>query len=181
MLFPQKYMIEIMNVIIILKLCLSSLTFTYYISKHFNTRKCTIALFGMFYALSGFVAAYSWNIMWLDCLVLLPLIILGLERLVNENRCFLYCITLGLCIYTNYYIAIMVCISVVLYFIVLMAAYKGTRRPVIYVKKFLNFAIYSLLAADLQRACYFLSFMHLHFQLQTTLSFLRSCHCTSVY
>lgn len=148
-LFPQKYMIEIMNVIIILKLCLSSLTFTYYISKHFNTRKCTIALFGMFYALSGFVAAYSWNIMWLDCLVLLPLIILGLERLVNENRCFLYCITLGLCIYTNYYIAIMVCISVVLYFIVLMAAYKGTRRPVIYVKKFLNFAIYSLLAGGL--------------------------------
>ena len=142
-------MIEIMNVIIILKLCLSSLTFTYYISKHFNTRKCTIALFGMFYALSGFVAAYSWNIMWLDCLVLLPLIILGLERLVNENRCFLYCITLGLCIYTNYYIAIMVCISVVLYFIVLMAAYKGTRRPVIYVKKFLNFAIYSLLAGGL--------------------------------
>ncbi len=148
-LFQQKYMIEIMNVIIILKLCLSSLTFTYYISKHFNTRKCTIALFGMFYALSGFVAAYSWNIMWLDCLVLLPLIILGLERLVNENRCFLYCITLGLCIYTNYYIAIMVCISVVLYFIVLMAAYKGTRRPVIYVKKFLNFAIYSLLAGGL--------------------------------
>lgn len=148
-LFPQKYMIEIMNVIIILKLCLSSLTFTYYISKHFNTRKCTIALFGMFYALSGFVAAYSWNIMWLDCLVLLPLIILGLERLVNENRCFLYCITLGLYIYTNYYIAIMVCISVVLYFIVLMAAYKGTRRPVIYVKKFLNFAIYSLLAGGL--------------------------------
>ena len=148
-LFPQKYMIEIMNVIIILKLCLSSLAFTYYISKHFNTRKCTIALFGMFYALSGFVAAYSWNIMWLDCLVLLPLIILGLERLVNENRCFLYCITLGLCIYTNYYIAIMVCISVVLYFIVLMSAYKGTRRPVIYVKKFLNFAIYSLLAGGL--------------------------------
>lgn len=148
-LFPQKYMIEIMNVIIILKLCLSSLTFTYYISKHFNTRKCTIALFGMFYALSGFVAAYSWNIMWLDCLVLLPLIILGLERLVNENRCFLYCISLGLCIYTNYYIAIMVCISVVLYFIVLMATYKGTRRPVIYVKKFLNFAIYSLLAGGL--------------------------------
>lgn len=148
-LFPQKYMIEIMNVIIVLKLCLSSLTFTYYISKHFNNRRCSIALFGIFYALSGFVAAYSWNIMWLDCLVLLPLIILGLERLVNENRCYLYCITLGLCIYTNYYISIMVCLSVVLYFIVLMAAYKGTKKPVIYAKKFLNFTIYSLLAGGL--------------------------------
>ena len=148
-LFPQKYMIEIMNSIIILKLCLSSVTFTYYITKHFDNRKCSIALFGMFYSLSGFVAAYSWNIMWLDCLVLLPLIILGLERLVNENKCFLYCITLGLCIYTNYYIAIMVCISVVLYFIVLIIAYRGTRKPVIYFKKILNFAIYSLLAGGL--------------------------------
>ena len=148
-LFPQKYMMEIMNAIIILKLCLSSVTFTYYITKHFNNRKCSIALFGMFYSLSGFVAAYSWNIMWLDCLVLLPLIILGLERLVNENKCFLYCITLGLCIYTNYYIAIMVCISVVLYFIVLIIAYRGTRKPVIYFKKILNFAIYSLLAGGL--------------------------------
>ena len=77
-LFPQKYMIEIMNSIIILKLCLSSVTFTYYITKHFDNRKCSIALFGMFYSLSGFVAAYSLNIMWLECLVLLPLIILGL-------------------------------------------------------------------------------------------------------
>ena len=148
-LFPQKYMIEIMNAIIILKLSLSSVTFTYYISQHFKNRRISIALFGMFYALSGFVAAYSWNIMWLDCLWLLPLIMLGLERLVNENRCFLYCITLGLCIYTNYYISIMVCISVVLYFIVLMTAYKGTRRPVIYLKKCINFAIYSLLAGGL--------------------------------
>lgn len=148
-LFPEKYMIEVMNCIIILKEALASVTFTYYLSKHFNTKRCTLALFGMFYGMSGFLAAYSWNIMWLDCIVLLPLIFLGLERLVNENKCMLYAITLGLCIYTNYYISIMVCISVVLYFIVLMFVYSKNRTPRIYVKKILHFCFYSLIAGGL--------------------------------
>ena len=137
-LLPQKYMIEIMNMLIVMKLCASSVTFSYYISKHFHTKKCTIALFGMFYALSAYSAAYSWNIMWLDCIVLIPLIMLGLEKLVDENKCYLYCISLGLCIFTNYYISIMVCISVCLYFIVLMIAYDGDKSFGIYIKKILE-------------------------------------------
>lgn len=148
-LFPQKYMIEIMNAIIILKMSAASLTFCYYISKHFNTKKCTIALFGVFYSLCGFLAAYSWNIMWLDCVLLLPLIMLGLEKLVKENKCFLYCISLGICIYTNYYISIMVCISVVIYFVVLLISYDGVKKPVIYFKKCVLFAFYSLIAGGL--------------------------------
>ena len=138
-LFPQKYMIEIMNSLIILKIAGSSLAITYYITRHFDTKNCVAALFGMFYGMSGFIAAYSWNIMWLDCVILLPLIMLGLERLVNENKCIFYCVTLGLCIFTNYYISIMV----------LMISYNGPVSILQYVKKFINFCIYSLLAGGL--------------------------------
>jgi len=148
-LFPQKSMIEIMNVLIIFKLSLSSVTFTYYIVKHFHTKSCIIALFGMFYAMSAFVAAYSWNIMWLDCIVLVPLIMLGLERLVTKNQYFLYTISLGLCILSNYYISIMVCLSVIMYFIVLMISYQGKKSLKIYIKKTLTWGIFSLLAAGL--------------------------------
>ena len=87
--------------------------------------------------------------MWLDCVLLLPLIMLGLEKLVKENKCFLYCISLGICIYTNYYISIMVCISVVIYFVVLLLAYDGVKKPVIYFKKCVLFAFYSLIAGGL--------------------------------
>ena len=158
-LLPQKYMIEIMNMLIVMKLCASSVTFSYYISKHFHTKKCTIALFGMFYALSAYSAAYSWNIMWLDCIVLIPLIMLGLEKLVDENKCYLYCISLGLCIFTNYYISIMVCISVCLYFIVLMIAYDGDKSFGIYIKKILRWIFYSLIAGGLA-ACLLLPEMY---------------------
>ncbi len=158
-LFPQKYMIEIMNTLIILKIGAASVAMTYYITHHFHNKNSVIALFGMFYAMSGYIAAYSWNIMWLDCIILVPLIFLGLERLVNENKCLLYTITLGLCIYTNYYISIMVCMSVILYFIVLILAYDGNKHPFIYCKKFLHWGIYSLLAGGLA-ACLLLPEMY---------------------
>lgn len=158
-LFPERYIIEVMNAIIIIKASLASVAFTYYISKHFNNKSCTIALFGMFYGMSGFIAAYSWNIMWLDCIVIFPLIMLGLERLVNENKCLLYCISLGFCIYTNYYISIMVCISIVLYYIVLMFNLKKNRCLTVYLKKFFNFCLYSLLAGGLA-ACLLLPVMY---------------------
>ena len=100
-----------------------------------------------FYGLSGYMAAYSWNIMWLDCILLFPLVILGLERLIHQDKCFLYCITLGLCILSNYYISIMICIFLVIYFLVqlLLASCHGVQ----YLKKIGEFALYSLLAGGL--------------------------------
>ena len=68
------------------------------------------------------MAAYNWDVMWLDVIVLAPVIILGAERLVNEGKCYMYCITLGLSILSNYYLSIMLCIFLVLYFAVLLIA-----------------------------------------------------------
>src|SRR5699024_4710170 len=95
--------------------------------KSCKTNDFGAAFFGIFYALSGYMAAYSWNIMWLDCLLLFPLIVLGLERLVREKKCFLYCITLGLSILSNYYISIMICIFMVLYFMALLILEKKEK------------------------------------------------------
>lgn len=147
--FPHKYIVEMMSIIILIKLSLSSVTFTYYISKRFKRNDITISIFAMFYALSGFTAAYSWNLMWFDCLLLLPIVILGLERLVNEGKGLLYAFSLGLLILSNYYIAIMVCISLVFYFIVLLITIEKQKSPVAYLKKTGYFAIFSLLAGGL--------------------------------
>ena len=142
-------MADFVSFSILLKMGLSGFAVTYYLTKKFDKKDIPTVIFGMIYALSAYFAAFSWNIMWLDCLILVPLIMLGLERLVNEDKCFLYCISLGLCIFTNYYIAIMVCLSVVLYFIVLVTAYKKERTFKNYFKTFLKFAFYSLIAGGL--------------------------------
>ena len=81
---------------------LSGLTFSWYLKKHNRTSDFGVGFFGIFYALSGYMAAYSWNIMWLDCILLFPLIMLGLEKLVKEKKGMLYCVTLGLSIPVSY-------------------------------------------------------------------------------
>ena len=108
-LFPQDSMIELMNIIILLKTAFASLTCTYYLCAHSKKINLIAAGFGILYSLSGYLAAYSWNIMWLDCIILLPLVVLGLEKLVHEGKGLLYVIALGFTILSNYYIAIMVC------------------------------------------------------------------------
>ncbi len=119
LLCPRGLIIEFMTYLIVLKTGLCGLSMTYYLQKHYKKPDFGAAFFGIFYALSGYMAAYSWNIMWLDCIILFPLIMLGLERLVYERRWGLYCLSLGLSILSNYYISIMICIFMVIYFGVL--------------------------------------------------------------
>ena len=116
----NSFLIEFITYIIILKTGFAGLTFSYYLRKKFDSDSRATVLFSLGYSMSAFFAAYNWNVMWLDCLILLPVIILGLDRLVNNGRMSLYIISLGLCIYTNYYLSIMICISIVLYFFVLL-------------------------------------------------------------
>lgn len=164
--FPEKNIIEVMNALIILKAGLCSLTFAYYISKHFKSKHMTIAAFSIFYALSSYFAAFCWNVMWLDCLVLLPLILLGLERLVKENKCFLYCISLGLAITSNYYIAIMICIFCVLYYFAMLYSDKSKKNIHFYIGRTINFGVYSLIAGGFAAAV----FLPAYFALKSTAS-----------
>lgn len=144
LLCPGKYVIEFITFWVVIKIGLSGLTFSYYLSKRYQTRNFGLVFFATLYSLSAYMAAYSWNIMWLDCILLAPLVMLGLERLMKEDKCFLYCITLALCIFSNYYISIMICIFLVLYFIVLAFDRPLTARA--FLRKVFNFGLYSLLA-----------------------------------
>ena len=101
-LIPNQYIIEFITYLIVLKIGLCGLSMAWYLAKRYDTRHFGIAFCGICYALSGYLAAYSWNIMWLDVLWLAPIVIYGLEMLVEKNRPFLYVFSLGLAILCNY-------------------------------------------------------------------------------
>ena len=145
---PKGLVIEFMTYQIVIKIGLCGLTMAYYLRKHCRTNDFGVAFFGIFYALSGYMAAYSWNIMWLDCIILFPLIVLGLERLVRDGKGMLYCLTLGLSILSNYYISIMTCIFMVLYFIALLVLDEEMHWEK-FVGRGFQFAVYSLLSGGL--------------------------------
>jgi len=119
------YVIEFMNILTIVKIGLCSMAFTRYLRSHTTDMNSNgPALFGVVYALSGYMCAYYWNTMWLDCIVLFPLIICALESMIKDAKMFPYALLLGICITSNYYISIMICIFLVLYFVAMNVLYK---------------------------------------------------------
>lgn len=164
LLVPESYLMEFMSYLIVLKIGLAGLTSYLYLGRRSGLSgagkgdalsagsgaggEMGALFFSCFYALSGFMAAYNYNIMWVDCVVLLPLIVLGLERLVREGRCGLYCVTLALSIFTNYYISIMICIFLVLYFGLLLVTERRGMRDICR-RDVPRFALYSLLAGGM--------------------------------
>lgn len=143
-LIPESFLMEFMTYFVVVKIGLCGLTSCIYFSRRFHTKNWAIALFSLFYAMSGYMAAYNWNVMWLDCIVLTPLILLGLESLVKEGKYKLYCVSLGLAIFSNYYICIMICIYLVLYFLIVLLPLAQKKLMAC-----ARFAVFSLLAGGL--------------------------------
>ena len=148
---PKGLVIEFMTLSIWIKIALAGLFFFLYLKNHFHligkdgkfhTSTVLPALvFSTAYAFSGFVATYSWNIMWMDSVALAPLIILGLERLLKEKKPALYYVSLALSILCNFYISLIICIFLVIYFIILFFEQKKGKFMAC-----VRFAWYSLLA-----------------------------------
>ena len=143
-LVPEAYLMEFMSYLVIVKIGLCGLTTAIYLSNHFKTERISVAFFALFYAMSGYMAAYNWNVMWLDCIVLAPLILLGLECLVKEGKYKLYCLSLGIAILSNYYICIMICIFLVLYFLIVLLPLAEKK-----INACIRFATFSLLAGGI--------------------------------
>ena len=151
LLCPRGLVIEFMTVTIWIKIALAGLFFFWYLSEHFqligkdgryhSNLTMPAIIFSTAYAFSGFIATYSWNIMWMDSIALAPLIILGLELLVKKNKPALYYVSLALSILCNFYISLIICIFLVLYFGVLFLEQKKGKLMAC-----VRFAWYSLLA-----------------------------------
>ena len=145
-LFPDTLVPEFMNLMLILKSGLMSAVFAWYLIRKYRKNNYIATASGCFYAMSSYMAAFSWNIMWLDCLVLLPLIMMGLEHMVKSGKYKMYVITLAVCVITNYYIAIMISIFLVFYFIYLLIVEMKSGDAVSAVHRILLFAASSIIA-----------------------------------
>lgn len=105
--------------VIMLKYATAAAACSYCLDQFFE-RKSVIYLMvaSISYAFMGYNIAYSIALSWLDGVMLLPLVVLGLHRLITQKKPLMYIISLAISIAANFYIGYMVCIfSVVLYFV----------------------------------------------------------------
>lgn len=117
LLFGHENTFEAVAAMIAIKAVLSSISITYYLKKSQKSDGPQLIAFGITYAFSAYFIAYYWNVMWIDSMYLLPLIALGIEKIINHGKCANYIFFLSLAIYTNYYIGFMLCIFSCLYFV----------------------------------------------------------------
>ncbi len=115
--FGHKGVTEAIATMILLKAALSASTFTYYIKGSLRSQSYATSAFGVMYAFCGYMLAYYWNVMWLDAMVLLPVVLLGIERIIDNGKMKTYVIALALTMFSNYYMSYMLCIFSVIYFI----------------------------------------------------------------
>lgn len=114
----HKNMPEAIAGMILIKAALSAGTFTYYLKKSQGRHDFSTAAFGVLYSMCGYFIAYYWNVMWLDAMVYFPLVVYGIERIINYRKPSVYIAFLALTLWSNYYMGYMTCIFSVIYFIV---------------------------------------------------------------
>ncbi len=119
-LFSKEAVPMVMSILMALKVCISAATMAYYLSnkdKKKNTQLYIIPI-AVCYALSNYVVGYYWNVMWMDCIMIFPIIILGFQRLMEKGDPRMYALSMFYALYCNYYIGFMLCIFMVLWFFV---------------------------------------------------------------
>ncbi len=143
-LIPESWTLGYFSLLMPVKLGLAALFFALLLKKVFKRNDLSLSLFGGFYALCAWALGYQWNIMWLDTFALLPLVILGMLRLLQQRKFILYTLTLFLAVAANYYVGFFVCIFVLLTFICYqICRWQGIKRFLI---DLLLMAGFSLLA-----------------------------------
>ena len=122
-LIPEEWLVEFVSYLVVIKVGLAGLCAFLFLAHRTQgegvNSDFSALLFSVFYAMSGYVAAYNFNIMWLDGIILAPLIVMGLERMLREGKKALYVVSLAICILSNFYISILICFFLILYFVLL--------------------------------------------------------------
>lgn len=109
--FVEKTQIPLFfSVITALKLAFSALTSSYYLRKRFSLGAVWCVLLSVCYAMCEYSLVYAHNIMWLDGVVMLPLVCLGVWQSVKSGKKGLLFFSVFMAIFSNWYSGYMVCL-----------------------------------------------------------------------
>ncbi len=150
-LFPKSMITEALLIMFLLKVGSCGLTFGIYVEATRKRNRVATVIFATMYALCGYAVVMQHNTMWIDNLILLPMIMLGIENLIKYGKYRLYIICLSMAIFSNFYIGYMTCIFVVLYYFYYYFACtpeeinpRGERAH--FVRSSLRMTLYSLIS-----------------------------------
>ena len=128
-LFPTERMLEALLALFTVKTALCGFTFGFYMHKTEKLRnKLATILFSTFYALSAYAVVQQHNTMWIDAVMWLPLITLGIESVIKYGKFKLFVVSFSIALFSNFYIGYMLCIYCAAYFFIYYFAHAEDHR-----------------------------------------------------
>lgn len=129
LLFPIGKMPLAIYCLTLIKIGLCGLTFLLFLRK--GLRDCRTVwyvqlVFACCYALMSYNVLYALCLMWLDGVILLPLLLLGIEELLRGKRGGFFCVFLTALFFSNFYISYMVGAFAGLYFVFRLFTIENT-------------------------------------------------------
>ena len=149
LLIPRSAIAMGVSLLIFLKLVSCTVSFAVLLDVKFKQRNWTTLLFALSYGFMSYLSANQFNVMWLDALIGLPLIILGVDALLQKRNPLYYVLPLSLTILSNYYTGYMICLFLGLYFPYAYLMANETFSWKIFGKQFVHFIFYSVLSVGL--------------------------------
>ena len=149
LLIPRSAIAMGVSLLIFLKLVSCTVSFAVLLDVKFKQRNGTALLFALSYGFMSYLSANQFNVMWLDALIALPLIILGVDALLQKRNPLYYVFPLSLTILSNYYTGYMICLFLGLYFPYAYLTSVDTFSWKIFGKQFGRFIFYSVLSVGL--------------------------------
>ena len=114
--FNNQNMPDALYFLTLLKIGSAGLRFWFLAKQTFKIPKWSHVTLSVSYALMSFIVAHSELIMWLDAFIYLPLVILGIHRLMDQRKPTLLFVSYFLLFITNYYFGFMIGLFSFLYY-----------------------------------------------------------------
>lgn len=125
-LMGESHVAVSLTMMIILKCSLISVAGVYYfrntVFNKFNSVFNSVvipAVFGIAFGFCGYIMAYGHHIIWLEGLILMPVLAIAIEKLNYNKKIVPYTLLLAFIIIVNFYYAVYVCLFAVFYFLLL--------------------------------------------------------------
>lgn len=115
-LMPREYILEAIMLMQMCKVGACGFTFCIYAQKSKKLPGGPAMIFSIMYAMMAFVVIQLIDPMWIDGPILLPLVILGIEHLIDDGRKLGYIIPTALVFIANFYMGFMIAIFIAIYF-----------------------------------------------------------------
>lgn len=127
-LFPRTHITEGIMAMLLVKCAAAGFSASLMLKRRRGYSDFTAVLFSAMYALCGYFTSQSVNPMWLDGLIALPLVIIGVERVCDKRKFLMYALSLIYIFVANFYIGYMVGIFSAIYFVYYLASGKSTAK-----------------------------------------------------